>query len=287
MFVRNDGQCFRFCRSKCHKNFKMKKNPRKTRWTKAFRKTAGKEMVLDSTFEFEKRRNRPVKYDREKMAVTLRAMKKVAEIREKRERAFIKKRMQVCEKPVFVPSAAVSGGDTDVSVAGQEGAREGGEPQGAAPEHRHHPAGSGQDEGAHQAARPGDGPRRLIITNLEERNRVQSVVAVGAKSHAGRSRWQHGEDRVGGREVCLSTSVRREEGGSRRERGGARGRGVSGRRQQHPPVLAASGRAVGRRGEGRRIERRRRGEERREQGRGGGERGESGERGAGRVRCRC
>jgi large subunit ribosomal protein L24e len=94
MFVRNDGQCFRFCRSKCHKNFKMKKNPRKTRWTKAFRKVAGKEMVLDSTFEFEKRRNRPQKYDREKMAVTLRAMKKVAEIKEKRERAFFKKRMQ-------------------------------------------------------------------------------------------------------------------------------------------------------------------------------------------------
>jgi len=70
-------QTFRFCRSKCHKNFKMKKNPRKTRWTKAFRKTAGKELVLDSTFEFEKKRNRPVKYDREKMAVTLRAMKKV------------------------------------------------------------------------------------------------------------------------------------------------------------------------------------------------------------------
>jgi large subunit ribosomal protein L24e len=95
MFVRNDGQCFRFCRSKCHKNFKMKKNPRKTRWTKAFRKVAGKEMVLDSTFEFEKRRHRPEKYDREKMAVALRAMKKVAEIKDKRERAFIKKRMKV------------------------------------------------------------------------------------------------------------------------------------------------------------------------------------------------
>ncbi|KAJ1476601.1 C15orf15 [Baffinella frigidus] len=93
MFVRNDGQTFRFCRSKCHKNFKMKKNPRKTRWTKAFRKTAGKELVLDATFEFEKKRNRPVKYDREKMAVTLQAMKKVAEIRERRERAFIKKRI--------------------------------------------------------------------------------------------------------------------------------------------------------------------------------------------------
>ena len=73
----------------------MKKNPRKTKWTKAFRKTAGKELVLDSTFEFEKRRHRPVKYDREKMAITLRAMKKVAEVREKRERAFIKKRLSV------------------------------------------------------------------------------------------------------------------------------------------------------------------------------------------------
>jgi large subunit ribosomal protein L24e len=76
----------------------MKKNPRKTRWTKAFRKVAGKEMVLDSTFEFEKRRNRPQKYDREKMAVTLRAMKKVAEIKEKRERNFIKKRILSTKK---------------------------------------------------------------------------------------------------------------------------------------------------------------------------------------------
>ncbi|KAI9013930.1 ribosomal protein L24e-domain-containing protein [Phycomyces nitens] len=93
MFVRNDSKTFRFCRSKCHKNFKMKRNPRKVRWTKAFRKASGKEMVIDSTFEFEKRRNVPVRYDRNLMATTIKAMKRVQEIRVKRERAFYKTRM--------------------------------------------------------------------------------------------------------------------------------------------------------------------------------------------------
>ncbi|CAO3698772.1 unnamed protein product [Rhizopus microsporus] len=93
MFVRNDSKTFRFCQSKCHKNFKMKRNPRKVRWTKAFRKASGKEMVIDSTFEFEKRRNVPVRYDRNLMATTIKAMKRVQEIRAKRERAFYKNRM--------------------------------------------------------------------------------------------------------------------------------------------------------------------------------------------------
>ncbi|ORX49438.1 hypothetical protein DM01DRAFT_1368008 [Hesseltinella vesiculosa] len=93
MFVRNDSKTFRFCRSKCHKNFKMKRNPRKVRWTKAFRKSAGKEMTIDSTFEFEKRRNVPVRYDRNLMATTIKAMKRVQEIRAKRERVFYKNRM--------------------------------------------------------------------------------------------------------------------------------------------------------------------------------------------------
>ncbi|KAJ2999493.1 ATPase-activating ribosome biosynthesis protein [Globomyces sp. JEL0801] len=93
MFVRNDSKTFRFCRSKCHKNFKLKRNPRKVKWTKAFRRAAGKEMVVDATLEFEKRRNIPIRYDRDLMATTLKAIKRVQEIKAKRERVHFKNRM--------------------------------------------------------------------------------------------------------------------------------------------------------------------------------------------------
>lgn len=67
---------FRFCRSKCHKNFKMKRNPRKVRWTKAYRALHGKDVTEDTTFEFERRRNRPERYDRELVGTTLKARRR-------------------------------------------------------------------------------------------------------------------------------------------------------------------------------------------------------------------
>lgn len=95
MFVRNDAKVFRFCRSKCRKNFNMKRNPRKLKWTKAFRKAAGKELVVDSSFSFERRRNRVEKYDRDLVATTLRAMPVIAKVQSARERDFFKERMVV------------------------------------------------------------------------------------------------------------------------------------------------------------------------------------------------
>ena len=98
MLVRNDATCIRFCRSKCRKNFNMRRNPRYLKWTKAGRRASGKEMVIDSTFDFQRRRNRVVKYDRELMSTTLSAMKTVQKIRVEREKSFFKQRMKVKAK---------------------------------------------------------------------------------------------------------------------------------------------------------------------------------------------
>jgi len=76
----------------------MKRNPRKVRWTKAFRKAAGKEMIIDSTIDFEKRRNVPVRYNRELVQTTIKAMKRIAEIKKRREHAFWKNRMAVSKE---------------------------------------------------------------------------------------------------------------------------------------------------------------------------------------------
>ena len=94
VFVRNDAKIFRFCRSKCHRNFKAKKNPRKIRWTKAYRKTHEKELVTDPVYDFEKIRNTPIKYNREVWTDTVQAMDKLAKIRKDREDRFFERRMR-------------------------------------------------------------------------------------------------------------------------------------------------------------------------------------------------
>lgn len=50
-------------------------------------------MVVDSTLQFAARRNVPVRYNRDHVATTLKAMQRVSEIRAKRERVFYKNRM--------------------------------------------------------------------------------------------------------------------------------------------------------------------------------------------------
>lgn len=45
-------------------------------------------MQVDASFEFEKRRNRPVKYDRDLMGQTIVAMQKVDEIKNRRQVRF-------------------------------------------------------------------------------------------------------------------------------------------------------------------------------------------------------
>ncbi|VVB09385.1 unnamed protein product [Arabis nemorensis] len=101
-FVRNDAKIFRFCRSKCHKNFKMKRNPRKVKWTKAFRAAHGKDMTQDKTFEFEKKRNRPERYDRNVTENTLMAIKKIDKIRSERSAKHIEKRLKTNKPKIHI-----------------------------------------------------------------------------------------------------------------------------------------------------------------------------------------
>ena len=75
----------------------MKRQPRKLKWTKTHRALRGKEMVVDQNLlltSFAKRRNVPVKYDRELVAQTVKAMERIEEIRAKRERVFARRRLR-------------------------------------------------------------------------------------------------------------------------------------------------------------------------------------------------
>mmetsp|Transcript_11140 Transcript_11140/g.16822 ORF Transcript_11140/g.16822 Transcript_11140/m.16822 type:complete len:195 (-) Transcript_11140:34-618(-) len=87
MFVRNDCKVFRFCRSKCKKNFGLKRNPLRVKWTKAYRRARNKELTVDATLVFESKKNIPVRYNRLVSKVTVDAMKKISGIREARKEA--------------------------------------------------------------------------------------------------------------------------------------------------------------------------------------------------------
>ena len=91
-FIRNDAKMFRFCGSKCRKLFMGKKNPRKLKWTKAYRAAHGKEMTCDPVLEFEKRRNEPVRYNRDLMVKTVQAMKRIDEIKKTRQMRLFNRR---------------------------------------------------------------------------------------------------------------------------------------------------------------------------------------------------
>lgn len=55
---------------------------------------AGKELTVDPCFEFEKRRNVPIKYDREMWTKTIDAIKRINEIKERRERHYVMERLR-------------------------------------------------------------------------------------------------------------------------------------------------------------------------------------------------
>lgn len=72
----------------------MKRNPRKVKWTKAYRRLHGKDMTQDATFEFERKRNRPERYDRNVTENTLKAIKKIDKVRVDREARHHTERMK-------------------------------------------------------------------------------------------------------------------------------------------------------------------------------------------------
>lgn len=94
-FMRNDCRIFKFCRSKCHRHFKKRHNPKKFKWTKAYRKTFGKELAYDKTLEFENRKEEPIRYNRDLVVKTIKAIKRIEEIKKARQLDHWKNRMRV------------------------------------------------------------------------------------------------------------------------------------------------------------------------------------------------
>merc|ERR1719261_115061 len=68
------------------------------KWTKAYRKTHGKELMYDSTLDFEKKREEPIKYNRDVYVKTVQAMGKVEAIKIAREKRIKNERIKEAKK---------------------------------------------------------------------------------------------------------------------------------------------------------------------------------------------
>ncbi|KAG0418690.1 Ribosome biogenesis protein RLP24 [Dictyocoela roeselum] len=87
-FIRNDSTKFDFCRSKCHKLFKKKYNPIKSRWTKKHRLFRKKDLLIPQT-----RNNLPRVYNRDLLVQKLEEAAEVGRRKVDAMNAFIKDRI--------------------------------------------------------------------------------------------------------------------------------------------------------------------------------------------------
>merc|ERR1712232_1187622 len=78
------------------------------RWTKAYRKTHGKELMYDSTLDFEKRREEPVRYNRDLYIKTVQAIGKIARIKEAKRRNVDAIDRLLVRRPEYIKDKAVS-----------------------------------------------------------------------------------------------------------------------------------------------------------------------------------
>ena len=92
-FVRDDSEIFEFCRSKCFRLFKLKRNPRKIKWTKASRLARGKDIIDQNVISFEKKRNEVDIYSRQAYLETIQAISIVNQVKKNRDKEFIKERI--------------------------------------------------------------------------------------------------------------------------------------------------------------------------------------------------
>ena len=88
-FCRNDGQLFKFCRSKCYKAFKRKKNPRKTKWTKIYRMINRKELKTVT----EKRMTEPLLLNNSLVSESITKIPQISEVVQKNTDSYIKDRI--------------------------------------------------------------------------------------------------------------------------------------------------------------------------------------------------